>query len=359
MWDTALTRCAELEILKQRDHSTATSRAPSPAPEQPSQSQPQWPNNPHHAQPPFPPWQDPYAYPNPYPYPDPYHQNHYLAPLPTQHYPPPPPQAPVPPPPEATIHVKALIEALNIVGLDKDDMEHAFSVSESIPFEYRLRAQEMVRAPEFQTWATATESRELLVDGDADLEAASAGSAVSLVAASLMAGLRARERGFASLVFFCGRHTSRDDANAGARPMIRSLITQLLEQAYVDYTFRPSDVGLDRVRTGTDLDALCRLFEWLVKWLSSETTLVVVVNGIGDYEMDRYNDDMLVVLRCLLGLARNESPHPIVKVLATSPAGTVGLRSEFGSSTSGLLLMEELQIVSEMMDMPELDGELR
>ncbi|KAK3344239.1 hypothetical protein B0T25DRAFT_573189 [Lasiosphaeria hispida] len=343
----------ELEILKRRDHSAATSRAPSPEPEQRLQSQTQWPNNPHYAQTSFPPWQDPYAYPNPY------HQNHYLAPPPTQHYTPPQAPAPPPPPPEPTIHVKALIEALNIARLDKDDMEHAFSLSESIPFEYRLRAQEIVRAREFQTWATATESRELLVEGDPGLEAVPAGAAVSLVAASLMAGLRARQRGFASLVFFCGRHTSRDDAHAGAGPMLRSLIAQLLEQHYANYTFRQSDVSLDRVRTGTDLDALCRLLEWLTKWLPSETTVVVVVDGIGDYEMGRFKDGMLVVLRCLLGLARNESPQPVVKVLATSPTGTVGLRSEFTKSASSLLLMEELQIVSETMDMPELEGQLR
>ncbi|RYP13526.1 hypothetical protein DL765_006848 [Monosporascus sp. GIB2] len=333
-----------------KDHSAATSRTSSPhrrvsspEPEQPLQHQPQWPKQGHCA----------YSGPSNQQL---YFQNYYLAPPPTQHYP--PPQAPPPPPPEPTIHVNALLEALNIARLDKDDIRHAISLSESIPFKYRLRAQEIIRAREFHTWATAPESRELLIEGDPSLESVHAGSAVSLVTASLIESLRARQ-GFASLVFFCGQHTKRDDAHAGAGPMIRSLITQLLEQQYGNYTFRQSDVGLDGVRTGTDLYALFRLFEWLVKWLPREKTVVVVMDGIGDYEMGRFKEGMLVVLRCLLGLASKESPHPVVKVLATSPTGTVSLRKEFKKGALSLLLMEGLQVVSETMDMSELEDQLR
>ncbi|KLU90053.1 hypothetical protein MAPG_09018 [Magnaporthiopsis poae ATCC 64411] len=364
----------EIEVSVRSHSSAATSRNPSPGPEQQQQSPPQWPPQNTYGPPP-PPWpQDPYAA---------YYQHHQQQ---QQFYPqnpsyltsPPPVYAhpqyyqqllPVPPPPPVpeptTIPVTALLSALgSFCGLDKRDVQTALSQSESIPIPYRLRAQEIIQAREFRAWATAPSSRELLILGDPSLEHVQAGAAVSLVTASLTESLRARGAGFATLAFFCGLHTRRDDAHVGAAATIRALIAQLLEQHYVGYRFQQGDLGLsleqlagstDSTTTAADLAALCALFEWLVKWLPRDKTLVVVVDGIGEYEATQFKEGMLVVLRCLLGLvAASEAKKqgPVVKVLATCPTGTISLRSEFRSNgPESILVMEALEVVNERMDM--------
>ncbi|KAK4100792.1 hypothetical protein N658DRAFT_496879 [Parathielavia hyrcaniae] len=353
----------EMDDSIRSNHSAATSRNPSPTPEQQHWLS-QWP----------PPPPTPYAPPSwpqassaayqqpPHPQSDPY-----LAPPPTHVYPqhyyyqqPLPPPPPVPEP--TTIPVTALLSVLGSVsGLDKGDIQSAFSQSECIPFHYRLHAQEIIHAREFHAWATTPSSRELLILGDTSLEGVQANAAVSLVAASLVESIRARGPKFAALGFFCGLHTQRDDdAHAGAAAMIRALIAQLLEQHYVGYTFQECDLGLGLGQlagsgtTAVDLAALCALFEWLVRWLPRDKTLVVVVDGIGEYERAYFEDGMLVVLRCLLGLvaAEDQNQGPVVKLLATCPTGTIGLRSEFRrKGPESILLMEALQVVSEQVDM--------
>ncbi|KAL8289183.1 hypothetical protein RB597_000999 [Gaeumannomyces tritici] len=357
----------EFEASNRSHTSAATSRNPSPGPEQ-QQSPSQWPpQNPCGPPPPWP--HDPYAvhqlqlqqfyfqnpsYLAPPPPVHPHHQ-YYQQPLPI----------PLPVPEPTGIPVTALLSALGtLIGLDKRDMQSALSQSESILISHRLRAQEIVQAREFRAWATAPSSRELLVLGDPSLESLHAGAAVSLVAASLTESLRARGAGFATLVFFCGLHTRHDDAYAGAAVMIRALVAQLLEQHYAGYRFQESDLGLsleqlagstDSTTTAADIAGLCALFEWLVKWLPRGKTLVVVIDGIGEYERVQFKEGMLVVLRCLLGLAAAAEARgqgPVVKVLATCPTGTISLLSEFRSKgPESVLLMEALQVVSERMDM--------
>ncbi|KAL8376851.1 hypothetical protein RB595_007805 [Gaeumannomyces hyphopodioides] len=358
----------EFEASNRSHSSTTTSRNPSPGPEQ-QQSPSQWPLQNPYGPPPL--WsQDPYVA---------YHQQQqqFYPQNPSYLVPPPPVHAhpqyyqqllPLPPPPvpePTTIPVATLLSALgNLFGLDKRDMQSALSQSESILISYRLRAQEIIQAREFRAWATAPSSRELLILGDPSLEPVQAGAAVSLVASSLTGSLRARGAGFAALVFFCGLHTRHDDAHAGAAAMVRALIAQLLEQHYAGYRFREGDLGLtleqlagstNGTATAADLAALCALFEWLVKWLPRDKTLVVIIDGIGEYERAQFKEGMLVVLRCLLGLvaaAEAKKQGPVVKVLATCPTGTISLLSEFRSKgPDSVLLMETLQIVSERMDM--------
>ena len=365
MCELTRTTGAEMDDSIRSNQSAVTSRNPSPAPEQQ-----QWPSRwppPSPSAPPSWPQVAYAAYPQQlYPQSNlhPQDNNPYLATPPaqahSQYY---PQHLPLPPPvPEPTaIPVAALLSALgNLSGLDKRDIQSAFSQSERIPLSYRLHAQEMIRAREFHAWATAPSSRQLLILGDTSLEAVEAGAAVSLAAASLMESIRARGTRFSALGFFCGLHTQRDDAHAGAAAMIKALITQLLEQHYAGYTFRECDLGLtlDQIAAGgttaVDIAALCALFEWLVKWLPRDKTLVVVFDGIGEYERAHFRDGMLVVLRCLLGLvaAEGKKQGPVVKVLATCPAGTISLRSEFRSKgPESILLMEGLQIVSERIDM--------
>jgi hypothetical protein len=270
---------------------------------------------------------------------------------PQSHWSAPPPAPPAPP--EPTIHVSALIEALKISNVDKEDIKQAMALSESVPLRYRLRAGEIIRTTEFRSWASTPESRELLVQPDPRFDTAHTGDALSLVTASLMENLRSRER-FVSLVFFCGRHTEYRDAHAGGGAMVRSFIVQLLEQSYPDFSFPQREVDLEGVRAG-DVAILCALLEWLVRWLPKKKTLVCVVDGVGMYERPEYEKDMRAVVDSLLRLARGNDPEHVVKVLATSPTCTVGVHNAFKSDDSSHLLMERLEIVSDTQAVLEIE----
>jgi hypothetical protein len=261
--------------------------------------------------------------------------------------------------PTPTILADGLLEALNISNLDKEDIQQILDSSESVPLKYRLRARQIVRADEFRDWATTPESRELLVQRDPRLrDYVQARRAVSLVAASLMEALRSRQR-FVSLVFFCRRHTDSDDLCAGPAALVRSFIAQLLEQSYQGYSFRPSDMDLEGVRAG-NVSVLCALLEWLVGYLPEKktTTLVCVVDGVDAYENQEDETDLRTVMDSLLGLARSEDPDRVVKVLATSPMGTVSIDEAFKNDPSSFLSMERLQIVSDAVGELEFDGAL-
>jgi hypothetical protein len=228
-----------------------------------------------------------------------------------------------------------------------------------VPLKYRLRARQIVRRDEFRDWATTPESRELLVQHDPRIRDPShARKAVSLVAASLMEALRSRER-FVSLVFFCRRHTDSDDPYAGPAAMVRSLVAQLLEQSYQNYSFRQSDMDLEGVRAG-NLTVLCALLEWLVAYLpeKKKTTLVCVIDDIDAYDNQEDGRDLRTVMDSLLGLARSEDPDRVVKVLATSPTGTVSIDEAFKNDPSSFLSMERLEIVSDAVGALEFDGDI-
>ena len=61
------------------------------------------------------------------------------------------------------------------------------------------------------------------------------------------------------------------------------------------------------------------------------------LDGIVYYETDKYETDMLEVLRCLLHLARDNSLSPAVKLLITSPLATEQVQVEFGDDDSTFL----------------------
>jgi hypothetical protein len=164
-----------------------------------------------------------------------------------------------------------------------------------------------------------------------------------------METLRSRDR-YVSLVFFCRRHMDSNDtcAYTGPAAMIRSFVAQLLEQSYQGYSFARGDVDLEGARAG-NVAVLCALLEWLVRYLpekEKKKTLVCIADGIDAYENGEDGGDLRTVMDSLLGLARSEDSDRVVKVLATSPMGTVSIDEAFRNGPSSFLSMERLQIVS-------------
>ncbi|KAK3938866.1 hypothetical protein QBC46DRAFT_460016 [Diplogelasinospora grovesii] len=151
------------------------------------------------------------------------------------------------------------------------------------------------------------------------------------------------------------RTTQDDDpCRSGGAAILRSFVAQLLEQAYQGYTFNSSDVDLGGVESG-DLQVLSALFEWLVRSLppGGKKTLVCVVDGVGSYENATFEQGMVAVLDMLLGLARSQDLNTPVKILATSPTGTVSVDKLFKRDDSSLLLMERLEGVGDGVGMVE------
>lgn len=92
------------------------------------------------------------------------------------------------------------------------------------------------------------------------------------------------------------------------------------------YGFSCGEVGLEGVRAGNVAD-LCALLEWLVKYLpeGGGKTLVCIGDRIDAYEKGEDGDNLRTAMELLLGLARSGDPDRVVKVLATSPKGTVSI----------------------------------
>ncbi|KAF3763328.1 hypothetical protein M406DRAFT_261652, partial [Cryphonectria parasitica EP155] len=187
------------------------------------------------------------------------------------------------------------------------------------------------------------------------LKALKAGSALSLVSAMLMQGLRTRPS-FASVVFFCRQHPESDDLFAGPSALIRSLTAQLLRQDFANFTFCQKNVDMEGLRGG-DVGVLCPFFEWLVRQLPQQKTVVCVVDAVETYETGEYEDDLRTVMQSLLRLARDPNLLATVKVLVTSHENTVSPHEIFNEG-EGILLMEGLISNGDEKGMMDLDGEL-
>lgn len=139
------------------------------------------------------------------------------------------------------------------------------------------------------------------------------------------------------LLFFCGRHATvadgqdpnkpPSDPSVGARGLMRSFVSQLLENYYIPYGIGiPMIPGeLDAILNG-DLDALSGLFSRLVHMLPPGCTVFCLVDGVEYFEREELLDDTKRVMEPLLQLARSGATPGPLKVLLTSPTSTSDVR---------------------------------
>ncbi|RYP92925.1 hypothetical protein DL770_000975 [Monosporascus sp. CRB-9-2] len=236
------------------------------------------------------------------------------------------------------------------------DTEAVIESGGAIPLRYRSSANRIVKSDAFYAWATSARSCELLIQGHVVADTEQARAAMSLASASIMQGLRGRAR-FVPLVFFCGRHVEYDDELTGGSAMIRSMMAQLLQQHFTNATFRKKEVHLEALED-VDIDIVCELFGWLVRHLPQNMTVTCVLDDVSCYGNRRYEADMWRVIEFLLGLARDESLPPAVKVLATCPAGTVYVHKLFKQDGSAILSVEGLPPMGEELGMLKVEDEL-
>ncbi|OPB39339.1 hypothetical protein A0O28_0050450 [Trichoderma guizhouense] len=248
-------------------------------------------------------------------------------------------QRPVSPQPRI-VSSSIILNLLNIpLDLDSVDLLAVKEYSYRLPRKYHTRAVQVTQTREFRQFIVAPTSRRLLIHGHFSPQSLDTwrSSPLSFFCLLLVKMLRERER-YITLVFFCGFHVEEEDNNVGGAAIIRSFIAQLLQQ--IPFDFMPLDTAIDLDSISKDdckISHLCDLFVYLVRrLLRQDRTLVCIIDGIGDYETDELESDMLAVVKMLLGFCNTDEhsngaspPHGDVKILATAPFSTESVQELF------------------------------
>ncbi|KAM3084606.1 hypothetical protein ACMFMG_001290 [Clarireedia jacksonii] len=247
------------------------------------------------------------------------------------------------PPPLRTLDASTLLELLDIPIVNSDDINSILESSNSIPTKYHNRAAQVVQSSQFHSWATSATSRDLLIQADIASDPAHSAEALSFVCATMAKALRQREQSVC-LVFFCAGLDKFDSDQVGPVAMIRCLAAQLLSQQLMGMKFLEDDVDVDGIRN-RDVEALCRLFELLVRLVSRRLTLVCLLDGITYYENPEYQSDLIEILKFIVDLSRDDTVGPAVKVLATCPVGTIEVHTVFDDDSDSCLSMAGLPLL--------------
>ncbi len=175
-----------------------------------------------------------------------------------------------------------------------------------------------MKSSQFREWLVQANSKELLIHGNSEPLLV---SPISFFCAMLMQNLCGVER-FKSVAFFCGCHPYDDFG--GARTLIMSLLSQLLQQQRFDLSFIDHEIAY-RMDDG-DIQAFCYVFRRLVEQIRRTETVFCVIDGINFYECngEEQLQEMAYVLRFLLDLT--EERGPVYKILVTSPSNTEDVR---------------------------------
>ncbi|KAL7950496.1 hypothetical protein V8C42DRAFT_122389 [Trichoderma barbatum] len=248
-------------------------------------------------------------------------------------------QRPVSPQPRI-ISSQIILKMLNIpLDLDNVDLMSVKDYSYRLQRKYHTRAVQVTQTREFRQWIVTPTSRRLLIHGQFSPHSLDTRrvSPLSFFCFLLVRMLRERER-YITLVFFCGFHVEDEDSNVGGAAIIRSFIGQLLRQ--IPFEFMPLDmaINLDCIaKDDCNVLHLCELFVYLVRHLlHRDRTLVCIIDGIGDYEADELESDMLAVIKMLLQFCKTaehgNGVSPLqgdVKIMATTPFTTEAVQELF------------------------------
>ncbi|KAI1157804.1 hypothetical protein F5B18DRAFT_643541 [Nemania serpens] len=219
---------------------------------------------------------------------------------------------------ECIIKQEDLLEFLDLTHLVTEDLEYITHQRELIFSRGQDRTEQIMKSPKLRKWLVEPDSRELLIHGHSEPLPV---SSISLFCAILVQNLR-RVESFKSAAFFCGCHPYND--YGGARALIMSLLSQLLQQQSFDLSFIDHEI-VYRMDSG-ETQAFCYVFGRLVEQVRRTETVFCVIDGINFYEYNGEQplEEMADVLRFLLDLA--DERGPIYKILVTSPSSTEDVR---------------------------------
>lgn len=208
------------------------------------------------------------------------------------------------------------------------DIEHIVACRELLPLTHRYEVEAVVSKGSFRAWITTPASRELLIQGDFD--GVHYVSALSYFCTTLRTTLQQAGQ-YITLTFFCGRHLNHEDLQSGGRGIIRTFLSQLLQQNQFDTRSLGEQTDLSLAESG-DIKQLTLIFRSLVQQLSY-VTVFGIIDGIKYYERAAYLDDMSTVLTALLDIAEDQASRSIFKLLITSPSPTHFVRQAMSSQS--------------------------
>ncbi|KAK8021679.1 hypothetical protein PG990_006817 [Apiospora arundinis] len=199
-----------------------------------------------------------------------------------------------------------MLDFLISTGIETTDIDYIVSQRELIVSGGHDRTEQLMKSTQLREWLVQADSKELLIHGNGEHEPVS------------------------PISFFCALLTRnlRGDAG-GARPMIMSLLAQLLQQQHFDLGFITHDLA-DWMNEG-DIGAFCFVFGELVRQVQITDSVFCVVDGINFYEglNEELLQDTAYVLRFLLDLTGERGT--VFKILVTSPSTTVDTRQAIKS----------------------------
>ncbi|KAI0451720.1 hypothetical protein F5B21DRAFT_506913 [Xylaria acuta] len=224
------------------------------------------------------------------------------------------------PPPIAEYIVKQedLLQFLDLTGLETTDIDYITHQRELIISRGQDRTEQIMNSSRLREWLVQANSKELLIHGNSVPLPV---SPISFFCAMLMQNLRGVEK-FKSVAFFCGCHPYGDFG--GARILIMSLLSQLLQQQPFDLSFIDHEIAYRM--DGGDPRAFCSVFGRLVEQVRGTETVFCIIDGINFYECNGEEplQGTADVLRFLLDLAGKGGP--VYKILVTSPSSTEDVR---------------------------------
>ncbi|KAI0854777.1 hypothetical protein F4860DRAFT_507949 [Xylaria cubensis] len=223
-----------------------------------------------------------------------------------------------PTPTKCIVNQEDLLQFLDSTGLETTDINYITNQRELIISRGQDRTEQIMNSSQLRQWLVQADSKELLIHGNSESVRV---SPISFFCAILMQNLRSVEK-FKSVAFFCGCHPYDDFG--GARTLIISLLSQILQQQPFDLSFIDHEIAY-RMDSG-DTQAFCYVFGRLVEQVERTETVFCVIDGINFYECngEEQLQEMAYVLRFLLDLAENRGST--YKILVTSPSSTEDVR---------------------------------
>lgn len=226
----------------------------------------------------------------------------------------------------------AVLELLDVsLKLVNDDLHTALTRSSEFNRRSHQQAQSLLATNEFAHWLHSENSEMLLADGNDALATRGLVSPMSLLCATLSAGLE-RSRGYDSVImlhFFCSLHVSSGDNVQGPIDMIRGLLVQLVAalvsiNPHQEFNFGcvPKDEFCDDIRERR-LKALYHVFARLLSQVPQGVTVFCFIDGVSAFEDDRFQPDLLDVVSDLERLV--SADRRTFKVLFTCPYRSVFL----------------------------------
>ncbi|KAI4233003.1 MAG: hypothetical protein L6R40_007209 [Gallowayella cf. fulva] len=196
----------------------------------------------------------------------------------------------------------------------------------------RDRAVATIGSTGLQDWIGILSSHALFVNGEMFLyENKARQSPLSVFCAKVTdTALHHQAKSSDSIIvvrWFCGLHTNmQTDPDAHPTAILRHIFSRLLRQLLKSPKHFPV-FGVARPIEELGLGALCETFHKLVKSLTWDIILFIVIDGISYYEDPEREEQCVEVMSMLFSLAK--LAHPLIKTLVTATLPSRHVRELF------------------------------